>query len=77
MGLTGNSVQNQILEINYQNKASGCAATGSAEFDTNSKGCEPEQEWRKAEEEEYIWEWAETQTGFRRLVLCFLKKVYV
>lgn len=76
MGLTGNSVQNQILEVNYQDKASGYAATGSAEFDTNSKGFEPERELRKAEKEEYIWEWAETQTEFRRLVVCFLEEVY-
>lgn len=77
MGLSGRSVQNQILEINYQDKASGYAATASAEFDTNSKGFEPEQELRKVEEEEYIGEWAETQTEFRRLVCVFLEEVYV
>lgn len=41
------------------------------QFDIYSKGIEPEQELRKVVEEEYIWEWAETQTKFRRLVVCF------
>ena len=33
--------------MNYQDKASGYAATGSAEFDTSSKGFELEQELRR------------------------------